>query len=193
MPRNITKWLLIALAVCFFGLLACLPFAARETIGWMEEIREMTPEKKTLVIDSPNKEVRFSSMGVTLSICQSPDKTAYVEVFDEGTVNQCTVTLTTQNGTAILQIYRFSGFPFSLDSKKNERSLALSLSGQQSVVLYIPKDYSLYCDGYADYTISDFSFVNRSDFFTLPETPEEHVDNQFPLESDGLAEDETMG
>ena len=140
MLNKVTKWIAVALAACFLGLLVCLPLAVKDGIQWFQRLtnEEFSPEH--LSIREGTKTIRFNTYGKTLAIRQSPTEEAYVEVYDKGTTNPCSVHLSYDGETAQLTVAaELTGFHFN----QLERNLAFSLQGIPAVILYIPADMRL--------------------------------------------------
>ncbi|MEY8320683.1 hypothetical protein AAK894_06300 [Lachnospiraceae bacterium 46-61] len=179
MLKKITIITAMVFIISFLGFAITLPIGIKTVFGDIDRLLEtssITPEKiqipnniETLDIDFRNYYYHYNHV----LIKQSPDDTAYIEIFDKDTYQsmQDTITINYVDDTTAKINYEAIYGKFKFNKDVFNKSLVMKLQNYPNAILYIPTRMNIITD-YPDY-FDNIYFNNKQELLQQQQSEEE--------------------
>lgn len=179
MLKKITIITTITFLACFLGVMITLPLGIKTSFGNMEQLLEttnITPKRIEIPSNITTLEI-FSNhyhyyLGNILAK-QSPDDTAYIEIFNENTYsstqNEITIHYIDET-TAKIGMEKVYG-KLKLNKEMINKTIVKELQNYPDIILYIPTRMNLKTDNV--YYFDNIYFNNKEELLQKEQTKEE--------------------
>lgn len=167
---KLCKILLIVMAICFVGVLVCVPFGVRGIMGQLNALSTQGIEAQVLQLNETVDTIVLHQDGSygEILIRQSPNESTYLEIYNADVESRNDVCLTYGDQTTadLCMTYRFGQREASVDDLMQE--MVFSMQGYPDAILYITPEDNLMLQDSDNGQYTSFRFDGPVRYANMP-------------------------